>query len=169
MSQAHNHIKWCINKAKKELETSKKHRGLVETNPDIQTALSHLEKAEHNFKAIKYFDLGGFSDWSVSAAFYTIYHCFLSILAKFGYESRNQECTLAVIQYLKEQGEIDIDDKFIEYLKNQKEKHENSIIELREDYQYGIQKEIQDKKRLENLLNICSETIFLTKRIIYKK
>ena len=100
MSQAYSHIKWCLQKAKKELEQGKKHRGLVEKAPDLARAIAHLEKAEHNFKAITYFDVGGFSDWSVSAAFYVVYHCLLGILAKFGYESRNQECTLSAMHLI---------------------------------------------------------------------
>ena len=172
MSQTDKHMVWCLNKAKKEIEEGKKHRGLVKISSDINTAIGHLEKAEHNFKAITYFDIGGFSDWSVSAAFYTIYHCFLAILAKFGYESRNQECTLSAIQSLKELNKINIDEKLIEALKNQqelKEKHEHNVISLREDYQYGIKKEIQDKHRFEKLLKICSEAVDTTKEIIYAK
>ncbi len=102
MSQALSHIKWCTGKAKKELEQGKKHRGLVQSTPDKKRVEGHLNKALHNFNAINYFSEGGYSDWSASAAFYTIYHCFLAILAKHGYESRNQECTISVIQYLKE-------------------------------------------------------------------
>lgn len=140
MSQSHKHVEWCLNKAKKELIDGKKHRGLVKISIDNEFAGLHIEKAEHNLKAVDYFNAGGYSDWSVSAAFYTIYHCFLAILAKYGYESRNQECTLSAIQYLKEEKKLNIDDKFITALRfhgEVKEKHEHSIIELREDYQYG--------------------------------
>ena len=41
MSRASNHLKWCLNKAKMEIEECKKqgkkikHRGLFEINPDI--------------------------------------------------------------------------------------------------------------------------------------
>ena len=73
---------------------------------DIEEAKNHLKKAEHNFKAVLSFEKTGFSDWSVSAVFYTIYHCFLAIIRKFGYESRNQECTIALVEHLKEQNKI---------------------------------------------------------------
>ena len=38
MSQAENKVKWCLSKAKKELEEGKKHRGLVEKEIDIEEA-----------------------------------------------------------------------------------------------------------------------------------
>ena len=125
MSQASKHLDWCLNKAKREIEECKKqgkiikHRGLIKIKPDIIEAEKHLKKAEHNFNAIGSFQETGFSDWSISAGFYCIYHCFLAIAAKFGYESRNQECTISLIECLKEEGKININSKFIEILKHQ--------------------------------------------------
>ena len=171
MPEALNQIRWCLNKAKKELAENKKHRGLVEIKPDLQKAAAHLKKAMHNFRAITYFAEGGYSDWSASAAFYVIYHCFLAILAKHGYESRNQECTLAVIQFLKEEAKIKLENKFIDTLNVQleiKEKHEHTIIEMREDYQYGNKTEMENKERLDKLLKICSEMVEAAKEIIYR-
>jgi len=165
MSQASNHVSWCINKAKKELQEGKKHRGIVEILPNIEKAKKHIEKAEHNFNAILYFKQGGYSDWSVSAAFYTLYHCFLAILAKHGYESRNQECTISSIQYLKENKKIAIEDRFIEALQHA-DNSNDTIIELREDFQYGVKKEIEDN-RIEMLLEMCKELIHITKEEIY--
>jgi len=89
MSQASNKVKWCLNKAKKELEKSNLHRGLVKLERGFILSEKHVTKAEHNMKAALYFQKGGFSDWSASAFFYCIYHCFLAILRKFNYESRN--------------------------------------------------------------------------------
>ena len=106
MPQVKNKVKWCLNKAKKELEAGTKHRGLVETKPDLEEAKRHLRKSEHNLKAAISNQKNGFPDWAVSAVFYTIYHCFLSIISKHGFESRNQECTIALIKHLKEQGKI---------------------------------------------------------------
>src|SRR3989338_4363107 len=98
MSQASNHVKWCIAKAKKEIEESKKlgkipkHRGLLEIKPNSDELKKHIAKAEHNLKAISRFKEIGFSDWSIAAGFYSIYHCFLAIAFRYGYESRNQSC-----------------------------------------------------------------------------
>jgi uncharacterized protein (UPF0332 family) len=172
MSQASKHIVWCLNKAKREVDEGRKHRGLVKIEPNQKKASLHIEKAEHNFKAISYFSKGGYSDWSVSAAFYTLYHCFLAILIKQGYESRNQECTLSVIQDLRDQKKIEFDDKFLEALRSHgevKEKHEHTVIELREDYQYGIKKSIEEKDKITDLKNICTELLDITKEEVYKK
>ena len=46
MSQASKQIDWCLKKAKKELEKSKLHRGLVKTAKDITLAEKHITKAE---------------------------------------------------------------------------------------------------------------------------
>ena len=170
MSQASKHLDWCLNKAAKELQEGKKHRGLLQVKPNLEKATLHLEKAEHNFKAISYFNSGGYSDWSVSAAFYTLYHCFLAILAKHGYESRNQECTISVIQQLREQNKILLEQKFLEALQSHaevKEKHEHTVIELREDYQYGVRKEIEGKEKILQLTSICKEMIEKTKEEVY--
>ena len=86
MSQASNHVKWCLSKAKKEIEEYKeqgkriKHRGLLKIKPDTEGAKKHIIKAEHNLSAISKFKAIGFSDWSIAAGFYSIYHCFHQIL-----------------------------------------------------------------------------------------
>lgn len=168
MSQAGNKVTWCLNKAKREIEEGVKHRGLIKIDQDVDEAKEHIRKAEHNFKAAISFEKSGFPDWSVSAVFYTIYHCFLAIITKFGYESRNQECTLALIEYLKEQKKIKLDEKIIRALKiaDNKEKHQGNAIELRENFQYGTETKIEDKL-LSELKKLSQEAIEQTKRIIY--
>jgi uncharacterized protein (UPF0332 family) len=168
MSQAGNKVNWCINKSKKELEEGTQHRGLVEIVPNLNEAKKHLKKAEHNFKAISIFEKSGLADWSVSAVFYTIYHCFLAIITKFGYESRNQECTIALIEYLKELGKIEMGNEIIESLKSADvaEKQETSAIDLRENFQYGTATEVDDKQ-LSKLKDLCKKAIDATKKILY--
>lgn len=168
MSHASNKVDWCLNKAKRELEESNLHRGLVKINEDAESAKKHIIKAEHNLKAALYLEKGGFSDWSVSAFFYCIYHCFLSILRKFGYESRNQDCTIAVIEMLKEEGKIDIDEKLIDALKITKaeEKHESNVIKLRENFQYSTDLDFEEKEQFNALVKLCREAINKTREII---
>ena len=170
MSQASNKVKWCLNKAKKELGEIGMHRGLVEQEQDYKTAALHIAKAQHNLSAALFFEKNGYSDWSASAFFYCIYHCFLAILRKFGYESRNQECTIAVIEMLKEQGKINIDDKFIKTLKiTQAKEDEHNIIKIREEFQYGTDIEFEEKEQFENLQQMCKEAIEATNKIIFSK
>lgn len=168
MSQAKNKVRWCLNKAKKEIEEGIKHRGLVEINQDMDEAKNHIKKAEHNFKAVVLLEESGFLDWSVNAIFYTIYHCFLGIITKFGYESRNQECTIALVEHLKEQKKINVSAEIIEALKyvEQEEKEQKRAIELREDFQYGTETKIEDKT-LSELKELCQKAIEETKKIIY--
>jgi uncharacterized protein (UPF0332 family) len=169
MTQSKRKVEWCIRKARKELETSSKHRGLIEAKPNLGEAKKHIAKAEHNLSAAIKFEKIGYSDWSVSAAFYTLYHCMLAIILKFGYESRNQECTTALIEYLIEQGKISLRKEIIEAMKSidSEERHEISAISLREDYQYGTETSIKDN-RLDELKQICRLALDEAKRIIYE-
>lgn len=170
MSQASNKVRWCINKAKKELEETGLHRGLIKGWPDTKIAGKHIQKAEHNLEAALYFDKGGFSDWSTSAFFYCLYHCFLAILRKFGYESRNQECTIVAIEMLNEEGKINVKNKFIDTLKMAKDKEsDHSLIKLREDFQYGIEIEFNKRKEFGKLVNLCKQMINKTRETIYEE
>lgn len=167
-SQTAKQVEWCLRKAKKEIEEGKKHRGLVKGMSSFEEARKHIEKAEHNLRAIAYFNQGGFSDWSMSAGFYCIYHCFLAIALKFGYESRNQECTIALMKMLKEEGAIDIDDKFIEALAvhDEKERQESNVIEKREFYTYGAQVSTENDREIQESIALCEACLDETRRIV---
>ncbi len=171
MSQSSKKVEWCLRKAKRELEEGNKHRGLVKRDANREEAEKHIFKAEHNLLAIEYFNLGGFSDWSMSAAFYCIYHCFLAIISKFGYESRNQECTIALLRYLKENQKIDLDDIFLQTLEEYDitDKQESSVIERREFYTYGTSISCNDKEEIEKSIKLCKECIDKTKNIIFEE
>lgn len=169
MTEEKNKVEWCLTKAEKEIKEGKKHRGLVNVEVDIERAGMHIDKAEHNLKAIAYFNNGGFSDWSMSAVFYCVYQCFLAIALKFGYESRNQECTIALMELLKEEGKIEIDDKFIQALKNydEQERHETNIIEKREFYTYGTSVSVDNRKEIEDSIVLCKDCMAQTRRIVF--
>jgi uncharacterized protein (UPF0332 family) len=170
MSQIRNKVKWCLSKAKREIEEGKNHRGLVEIGSDMTEAKNHIKKAEHNFKALLSNEKNGFSDWAVSAGFYTIYHCFLAIISKFGYESRNQECTIALVESLYEDKKIGLSPDIIDAIKtsDHEKRQEISAIELRENFQYGSETEVEDKY-IDELKSICKKSIAEAKQIIYKK
>ena len=168
MTEASHMVDWCLKKAKKELQLNKKHRGLVKRESDMEEARNHIIKTEHDLSAITYFDKGGFSDWSMSAAFYSIYHCFLAIVAKFGYESRNQECTIALIKSLKETKQIELDNIFIEALKNYDEQDMQNVIEKREFYTYGTTLSVEDKEEIKKSIQLCKDCILQTRRIIFQ-
>ncbi|MFH0752430.1 MAG: HEPN domain-containing protein [archaeon] len=168
MPHSKNKVQWCLKKAEKELQTGDKHRGLIKIKPDMELAENHVKKAEHNLKAITDFKGIGYSDWSASAAFYSVYHCLLAIIAKLGYESRNQECTFALIYSLIGAGEIELDKELIEdvHLLDTEDKHEApTLIEMRESEQYGVKLSLEDET-FNRLLGIAKAALDQTKVII---
>lgn len=168
MSHAINKVEWCLEKARKELELSGKHRGLIKIQPDKNKALEHIKKAEHDFKAAIDFSKIGYSDWSASAFFYSIYQCFLAIAIKFGYESKNQECTFALIHSLIEDNKINFDKRLLDKIASlevQKAHEESTSVEIREEYQYGTRLSIREDLYKE-LLEMARGTLSKAKEII---
>ena len=161
-------VEWCLNKAKAEIAKGELHRGLAKTSPDKESALEYLKKAEHNLDAFLYNKEGGFYDWTISIGFYVMYHCCMAVITKFGYESRNQECTLALIESLIEDKKLEEGfRKHIEAIKSaaKGKKEEEQIQKMREKYQYTSIIEI-DIQKVEELLGICQDMIKDTKGII---
>lgn len=162
MSHAENKVGWCLKKAEKELRESGKHRGLVRIKPDLNKAREHIHKAEHYSRATIYLKKGDFSDISTSTIFYSMYHCLLAIACKLGYESRNQECTFALIYYLIESNKIKFEKNILDRIAFiSKENKEDTSVEIREKYQYGTKVSIKDDlydKLLELMKKVLSET-----------
>ena len=169
MSHAKNKVDWCLNKAKKELQEGMQHRGLVRVDTDIDKAVEHLVKAEHNLKVTFYLQRGGFTDWCSNSLFYVIYHCFLAILAKFGYETRNQECTFALIASLIEDKKITINQGDLEKVSslNITATHESAetAVSIREDYQYSTKVSLENKEYQE-LLQLAKHILDKTKETL---
>ncbi len=164
MSQAANHVTWCLNHAKDRLaKGERKHRGLVEVKPDLDAAKKHLEKAEHDLKTMLFMLKSGYSDWAVNAAFYSMYQCMLAIITRFGYESQNQTCTVALVEWLNEQGKISIDEKFTNMMKPE---GDFSVINLREEYTYGFKIAVPEKES-KKLTEACKELVDKAKIIVY--
>ena len=161
-------VKWCLNKAETAIAKGELHRGLVKIKPDSELALRYIAKAEHNLKAFLYNKEGGFYDWTINIGFYVMYHCCLAIITRLGYESRNQECTLALIESLIEDKTLDGGfRKYLEAIKsaNGNEKKETQIQKMREKYQYTTIIEI-DVQKIEELLGICQDMIKDTKGVV---
>jgi len=167
MSQLKNKVRWCLNKAENELKQNSKHRGLKIVGVDKGKISQHISKAEHDFNAGINFHNTGFSDWSASAFFYCIYHCLLAISMKFGYESRNQECTFAIIGSLIEDEKINFDKSLLDKIFSLEKQNieESTSIEMREEYQYGTKLSLEDKI-YEELRRMSVEVLSKTKEII---
>ena len=135
-----NDLTNCYNRGNK---TGERHTGVRRISPNNERSKEHLLKAEHNLKAIDAFYEINYSDWSASAAFYTLYHCLLALLAQHGYESRSQNCTFELIKSLVADGKItfltveevqEIYDKDI----TEDLEHSSRVLDIRENMQYGI-------------------------------
>jgi uncharacterized protein (UPF0332 family) len=170
MSHAENKMSWCLKKAEDELAIGKTHRGLIKIIPNLEKANAHLVKAEHYLNATDYLKKGNFSDISMSTIFYSMYHSLLAIAAKFGFESRNQECTFALISSLIEEGKISIEQSLINKIYQFKSEEENQTsMEIREQYQYGTSLSLKDEKLYPTLILLAKEVLAKTKFIIEVK
>lgn len=168
MSHAKNKVEWCLKKAEKEVDEKGRHRGLVKGEPDKKKALEHLAKAEHNFLGAIDFSKIGYSDWSASAFFYSMYQCFLAIGAKFGFESGNQECTFSLMYSLIEDKKISLGKELMDKVTSldiQKDKEELTSTEIREQFQYGTKLSIEDNLYYE-LLALAQKILSATKEIM---
>src|SRR3989338_10770422 len=155
MTQAKKKVEWCLNKVDKDLKKTGKHRGLVMVKADLDKAKDFVVKAEHYLKATEYLKRGDFSDISASTVFYSMYHCLLAIAEKFGYESRNQDCTFALIYSLIEDGKIDFEADLLNKIASLdvKQDHEKTSTEIREQFQYGTELSLKDDT-YKDLLNL---------------
>ncbi len=145
-----------------------KHRGLKKVTPDAHKADDYIKKAEHNLIVMEYLMRGGFNDWAVQASFYAHYHCLLAVLQKHGYESRNQECTFAAIEYFIEKGMIALE-KVDLYRVFNMDRHDQlsevDIVDLRERFQYGTETQYEARK-IEELLQQTLQFIERIKTIL---
>lgn len=136
----------------KEGEIGERHKGLRKITPDENIVKGHINKAVHNFKAVDVFYRFGFSDWSASASFYCLYHCLLALIAKKGFESRNQSCTFALVEQMIENKELSItkeelkeiyDKDITDHLESS-----NKILDIRENMQYSIKTSLEEQEFL---------------------
>lgn len=141
-----NKLKSCL----KEGECGERHKGLRKIVPSEEKIAGHIKKAVHNFNAIDLFSKLNYSDWSASAAFYCLYHALLALIAKKGFESRNQGCTFALVEKMIEDKEIaltkeelkEIFDKDI----TENLEQSNKILDLRENMQYSIKTSLEEQE-----------------------
>lgn len=155
MSQTEQHLKWCLNDA----------RRLVKIKPNLELAKKHLKKSEYNYEVMQ--DLGELKryDWALNVGFYSIYHCFLAILAKYGYESRNQACTITALLSLIDEKKIGLDKDLVIQFDNldvEKNVMNPTVRKSREVSTYGVETSInlQELKRIkEMIVKIQRETI----------
>lgn len=175
MSHASKKVAWCLRKAEKEREECEKqgkrpkHRGLLKREANKESAQEHIKKANENLDFAIALNPAEHGYKIIEALFYSMYHCFLAIATRFGYESGNQTCTTALIEYLIEEGTITLDKKFIEMMKPEEEQASGtyqSMIDMREEYTYSAKISVENE-RIERLVKIGKELIHQTNEIVY--
>jgi uncharacterized protein (UPF0332 family) len=141
-------LKACFDEGSRGAE---RHQGLRKVKVDSAVVRAHVSKAIHNFEAMQVLHDSGFSDWSASAAFYTLYHGLLALLAQRGFESRNQSCTFAFIEDLivkKEMKNLSSSDLREIFDKDVSEHlaHSSKILDIRERMQYSTQTSLGEEE-----------------------
>lgn len=153
MPQIEEHLKWCLKDPKR----------LAKTKPDLELAQRHFKKSEYNFQVMQSLEKLKIYDWALNVGFYAIYHCFLAILAKRGYESRNQACTVTVLLALISENKLSLDQDLVTQFDTlEVENTFPTVRKSREVSTYGVETSIdlQQLKRIKELiLRVQRETI----------
>ena len=155
MPQIDEHLKWCLKDQKR----------LIKTKPDLDLAQKHVKKSEYNYGVVQSLEKLKLYDWALNVGFYAIYHCFLAILVKYGYESRNQACTITVLLTLIDEKKLDLDKDLVtqfDTLDVEKNITNPTVRESRETSTYGVETSInlqQLNKIKESILKVQRETI----------
>lgn len=139
-------LDWCLTR-----ETRMK-----KIEPNDKLSHEHINKAKHNLLAADYNIKGGFSDWGVSQSYYSMYHALLGVLFKLGYESKNHECTINAVEYLIEEGKINLDLRDIAFIRTTEQMTSKDAKSLREEFQYGTETAVNEKLLNELLENAKS-------------
>ncbi len=147
MPQIDEHLKWCLKDSKR----------LVKTKPDMDLAQKHVKKSEYNYGVVQTLERLKVYDWAFNVGFYAIYHCFLAILAKYGYESKNQACTTTVLLTLINEKKLDLDRDLVtqfDTLDVEKNITNPTVRESRELSTYGVETSIdlQQLKKIKELI-----------------
>lgn len=146
MSQVEKHLEWCLKDSNR----------LTKIKTDIECAKKHLKKSEYNFGVMQELETLKRYDWAINVGFYSIYHCFLAILAKYGFESKNQSCTITVLLSLIEKQKISLDKDIVlqfDTFDTEKDSLNPTIRTSRELSTYGVETSINNKQ-LNNLKNL---------------
>jgi len=155
MPQINEHLKWCL----------KDQRRLIKTRSNLNLAQKHVKKSEYNYGVMQTLERLKIYDWAFNVGFYAIYHCFLAILAKYGYESRNQACTITALLSMINDKKLDLDKDLVaqfDTLDAEKNIINPTIRESRELSTYGVETSVdlqQLKKIKELILKVQRETI----------
>ena len=163
MGRVEDTFKWCL----KQGEKGDKHKGLRKIQVDLEESENQVKKALSDLEAMQYLYEGKKTDWVASTAFYAMYHSLLAVLYRLGYESRNQECTINLIEKLVSDKIINFEQKYIDIIRNLQEGVEDAKS-TREEMQYTSKTSMEDKrckKLMENAREFVSRVRELLEEI----
>ena len=155
MSQIDNHLKWCLNNPKR----------LIKIGPNLELAQKHLKKSEYNYGVLQTLEKLKIYDWALNVGFYTIYHCFMAIISKYGYASQNQSCTITLLLKLIDDKKLNLNKDLIlqfDTLNTEENLTNPTVRRERESSTYGVETSIdlkQLKKIKKLILKVQRETI----------
>lgn len=141
-------LDWCLDKEDR----------LRKIPPNLKKSAEHIAKARHNLLAADYNIKGNFDDWAVSQCYYAMYHSLLAILYKFGYESKNHECTITAVESLIATKKINLDINDIIFIRTTEQMKTKDAKSLREEFQYGTKIDV-NKEILNNLIKKSKEIV----------
>ena len=141
MGRVEDAFEWCLKKGERDT----KHKGLKKIEKNFEESERQIKKAESDLETMQYLYDGNKTDWVASAIFYAMYHSLLAVLYKIGYESRNQECTIIVIEKLMKDKIISLEQEYIDMIRSLQESVENAKS-VREEMQYGSETSMEEER-----------------------
>lgn len=161
-------LRECFINAKKNEENGRKHKGLLLVKPSQKEAEEYIIKAKQNLELCELFKERGIDYKLPEEWFYTLYYCALSILNRFGVESRSQKYTALFVKYLKDKGLIEYDEEFILRIIVYKEIGKTSDVDEREKARYSSLTKIEEvSKEYDFMMDLCKKAINQAESIIY--
>ena len=157
----------CFKSASNDEKKGKKHKGLIVVKPSIEKAKDYLDKARDSLRFCDFYRKEG-ADYKIPEEwYYSLYYCALSILCKFGIETRSQRCTALFLRYVKQIGLIDYEDDFIDMITVYKEKSRTSTVDEREEARYSSKiKRKKVEEQYEDMMKLCNQAISQTLDIV---
>ena len=141
-------ISWCL----------KDERRVKRISFSDDLSQEHIKKAKHNLHAADYNLQGGFDDWVISQIYYAVYHSLLAILFKKGFELKNHECTITLIEEMILTKQINLTEEDISFIRTTEQMTPKDAKSLREEFQYGIKTKV-DKILLLTLIKKSKEIV----------
>ena len=161
-------LRECFKATAKDEKKGRKHKGLLLGKPNNKAAQEYIQKAKMELELCNIYKQKGIDYKIAEEWFYALYYCALSILSKFGVETRSQKYTALFLRYIQSRGLIDYDDEFIKRITVYSEKYEKSEVDEREHSRYSSSiKNEKIRERYEEMINLCKKAISQCEELVF--